>query len=107
MAYRSDGVRLFLPHPDIIHHSSMDTEFTLHPDDCSYGAIPYNTVHARQPWTNYDLRGAVKKITEASIAPYLSIQGIHITIVSTENGSPTIPRLTNFGMTEPTSALCP
>ena len=76
MGYRPDGVCLFLPHPDIIHHhSGMDTEFTLHPDDCSYGAIPYNTVHARQPWTNYDLRGAVKKITEAGIAPYLSIQG--------------------------------
>ncbi len=76
MGYKPDGVCLFLPHPDIIHqHTDMEKEFTLHPDDCSYCAIPYNTVHERQPWTNYDLRGAVRRIAEAGIAPYLSIQG--------------------------------
>ena len=76
MGYRPDGVCLFLPHPDIIHqHPGMDTEFTLHPDDCSYCAIPYNTVHERQPWTNYDLRAAVQEISKAGIEPYLSIQG--------------------------------
>ncbi len=71
-----DGVCLFLCHPDIIHdHTDMETEFELHPDDCSYCAIPQNTVHERQPWTKYDLRGAVKELKKAGIPAYLSVQG--------------------------------
>ena len=76
MGEKPDGVCLFMPHPDIIHqHSGMDNEYTLHPDDCSYCAIPKNVVRERQPWTNYDLRGAVKELRSVGVAPYLSIQG--------------------------------
>ena len=71
-----DGVCLFLCHPDIIHdHTDMEKEFELHPDDCSYCAIPQNTVHERQPWTNYDLRDAVAELKKAGIPAYLSVQG--------------------------------
>lgn len=71
-----DGVCLFMPHPDIIHqHVGMESEYTLHPDDCAYCAIPANIVRERQPWTNYDLRGAVEELNKAGVAPYLSIQG--------------------------------
>lgn len=73
---KPDGVCLFMPHPDIIHqHSGMENEYTLHPDDCAYCAIPANIVRERQPWTNYDLRGAVGELRRSGVAPYLSIQG--------------------------------
>jgi len=76
MGTKPDGVCLFTPHPDIIHqHPGMETEFTLHPDDCAYCAIPRNIVRERQPWTNYDLRGAAKELRQAGVEPYLSIQG--------------------------------
>ncbi len=76
MGFLPDGVCLFLPHPDIINqHTDMETEFELHPDDCAYRAIPRNIIRDRQPWTNYDLRGAVDQLNKAGIAPYLSIQG--------------------------------
>ena len=76
MGEKPDGVCLFTPHPDIIHqHSGMESEYTLHPDDCAYCAIPRNILRERQPWTNYDLRGAVKEIRKAGVEPYLSIQG--------------------------------
>lgn len=76
MRFCPDGVCLFLPHPDIVNqHTDMETEFELHPDDCAYMAIPRNIIRERQPWTNYDLRGAVNKLNKAGIAPYLSIQG--------------------------------
>ena len=76
MGEKPDGVCLFTPHPDIIHqHGGMETEYTLHPDDCAYCAIPRNILRERQPWTNYDLRGAVKELRRAGVEPYLSIQG--------------------------------
>ncbi len=76
MGFTPDGVCLFLPHSDVINeHTDMEKEFELHPDDCSYCAIPRNAIRERQPWTNYDLRGAAKELKKAGIAPYLSIQG--------------------------------
>ncbi len=76
MGFTPDGVCLFLCHSDIINqHDNMENEFELHPDDCAYCAIPRNTIRERQPWTNYDLRGAVNKLKEEGVAPYLSIQG--------------------------------
>lgn len=76
MGTTPDGVCLFTTHPDIIHqHPGIESEFTLHPDDCAYCAIPRNIVRERQPWTNYDLRGAAEKLWEAGVEPYISIQG--------------------------------
>lgn len=76
MSCKPEGVCLFMPHPDIIHqHMGMEKEYTLHPDDCAYCAIPRNIVRERQPWTNYDLKGAVEELRKAGVAPYLSIQG--------------------------------
>ncbi len=76
MGFAPDGVCLFLCHSDVVNeHTDMESEFELHPDDCSYCAIPRNTIRERQPWTNYDLRGAAKELKKAGVAPYLSIQG--------------------------------
>ena len=78
MNAKPDGVCLFTPHPDIIHqHNGMEEEYTLHPDDCAYCAIPANIVRKRQPWTNHHLRSAVKELKKAGVEPYLSIQGAY------------------------------
>jgi len=73
------AMSLFLFHPDIINeHESMDTEFTLHPDLCSYFGAPRNEFRERQPWTNYELRDLVHNLTEKEIETFLGVDGVYL-----------------------------
>ncbi len=74
-----EGVSVFLFHPDIVNqHNGMESEFVLHPDNCSYYGIAGNEFRMRQKWTNYDLRTLAGKLVDNGVEAYLGIMGVYL-----------------------------
>ncbi len=73
------GMSVFLFHSDIINqHEGMETEFTLHPDNCSYYGSPRNEFRERQPWTNFELRTLANNLSARGIEAYMGVMGVYL-----------------------------
>lgn len=73
------AISLFIFHPDIINqHEGMEREFTFHTDFCSYFGAPRNEFRERQPWTNYDLRDLVGRISELGTEVFVGVDGVYL-----------------------------
>ncbi len=79
MQFKPQAISAFLFHPDFVHHyRGLDTEYTLHPDNCSYYASPRNEERQRQEWTNLDVKCLVDRLNEENIQVYMGIMGVDI-----------------------------
>ncbi|MCL5096112.1 MAG: hypothetical protein M1608_00980, partial [Candidatus Omnitrophica bacterium] len=71
--FAPDAVSLLLFSPDFVHaHGGMGKEWAFPPEYCSYGARPYSKEHARQVWTNYQLRDLIAELHRHHIQVYCS-----------------------------------
>jgi len=79
LGFTPAGLCALLYHPDFVHlHRGMDEEYPLFPDNCSYYAVPKNRERARQPWTNYDLRGLNAALKARSVGMWMGIMGPYL-----------------------------
>lgn len=63
-----DSISFHLTSIDFVNnHKGMAEEYTLPDFACSYGGHERNDRHARQPWTNYDLRNLTKELQSRGI----------------------------------------
>lgn len=68
-----EAISFLMYDPDFVHtHRSMDKEWVFPPEYCSYRARPFSKERARQPWTNYQLRGLIAELHKHGIASYCS-----------------------------------
>ncbi len=67
------GLSLLLTSVDFVNmHTSMEQEYLLEDDYCSYSGHPYNAERARQKWSNYQLRDLIVILQSYHIAVYCS-----------------------------------
>lgn len=109
IGFTPKGVALLLTAVDFVNmHKSMDEEYFLEDDYCSYSGHPYNPERARQKWSNYEVRGLVSELKKYGIDVYLSFfdfLGEHVSLADEHpelrpcyynNGVPTIRKLINM-----------
>ena len=68
-----DGISLLLTWTEfVLDYKGLDHEYTLHPNEQSYGGHMYSPERKRQNWTNFQLKGLVGELHKNGIKVYLS-----------------------------------
>lgn len=88
------GISLLFSNLDFVNDfSASEEEFFLRPCDCSYDGHPFGEEHARQAWTNVQLKGLIKTLQARDIKVVFSI--FNYIVYHDDNGKTVVSAFAN------------